>query len=80
MNHEFSIICITETWASDENGIPLSNNSNFQLPNYKIIDIPWQVAKREGGICAFVHNSLLHKVRTKLNSSNEHNAWFTPVA
>ena len=39
INHEFSIICITETWASEENGIPLNNNSNFQLPNYKIIDL-----------------------------------------
>ena len=55
--HNFSIICLTETWNSDESFL---NNSNFQLPNYNSIHFG-RKNKRGGGICIFISDSLNFK-------------------
>ena len=60
--HNFSIICLTETWNSDESFL---NNSNFQLPNYNSIHFG-RKNKRGGGICIFISDSLNFKRRNDL--------------
>ena len=44
-NYLFSIICLTETWCSDET---FRNDSNLQLPNYNSIHLE-RKNKRGGG-------------------------------
>ena len=34
LNHIFSVICFSETWASEKN---INKNSTFQLKNYNVI-------------------------------------------
>ena len=65
--YKFSIICLTETWCSDET---FRNNSNFQLDEYDSIHLG-RKNKRGGGICLYVHNSLSFKTRNDLSIINE---------
>ena len=54
MNYIFSVICFSETWASEEN---INKNSTFQLKNYNVIHQVRNSRKR-GGLCIFIHESL----------------------
>ena len=53
LKFEFKVICITETWCSDNS----MNHNLFKLPQYKSIH---QVRRggKGGGIAAFLHDSL----------------------
>ena len=64
----FSVICLTETWCTDDS---FKNNSNFQLPNYKSVHQERQ--NKRGCVCIFIHNTLIHKVIDNLSISNENN-------
>ena len=64
-DHEFSIIALTESWHK-------TGNSNYNLHNYNVVHLP-RDNKTGGGICVFVHNSLMFKVRHDLSVSNENN-------
>ena len=57
LNHVFSVICFSETWAREEN---INKNSTFQLKNYNVIH---QVGnfRKGGGLCIFIHESLCYK-------------------
>jgi hypothetical protein len=66
-NYSFSIICITETWCSDE---LLQTNSNFQIPNYKLISFERKTNKRGGGIATYIQNDQAFKVRQDLSISD----------
>ena len=68
-SHEFSMICITETWCKDD---AIKFNSNYQLPNYNVVHFP-RKNRTGGGICVFVHNSLIFKLRDDLSTSDENN-------
>ena len=48
---KFGMICITETWCSNDS---FQNNSNFNLTNYRAIHLG-RKEKRGGGVCVFVH-------------------------
>ena len=63
------MICLTETWASDDTGICFETNSNFLIPHYTAIHQTRQVSKRRGGVCIFVHDSLVFKKREDLSCS-----------
>ena len=54
LNYVFSVICFSETWASDEN---INKNANFQLNDYNVIH---QVrnSRKGRGLCIFIHESL----------------------
>ena len=66
-DHNFSIICLTETWCSDES---FRNNSNLILPNYDSIHLG-RKDKRGGGICVFISKELSFKQRKEFSISDE---------
>ena len=53
INFYFDVICITETWEDKE--APLSNNSLFNLPHYKLVSRP-RTSSKGGGVCIYVLN------------------------
>ncbi|XP_065654714.1 uncharacterized protein LOC136081332 [Hydra vulgaris] len=63
---KFQIICLSETWCKDKN---IENNSNFQLPNYKVIHQVRASNKEGGGLCIYIKNSILFKVKPNLSST-----------
>ena len=67
LNHIFSVICFSETWASEEN---INKNSTFELKNYNVIH---QVrnSRKAGGLCIFIHESLYYKLRKGLSINPE---------
>ena len=67
LNYIFSVICFSETWASEEN---INKNSTFQLKNYNVIH---QVrnSRKGGGLCIFIHESLCYKLRKDLSINSE---------
>ncbi|XP_065664405.1 uncharacterized protein LOC136086066 [Hydra vulgaris] len=66
VNMNFQIICLSETWCDDKN---IENNYNFHLPNYKVIHQIRTSGKVGGGLCIFIKNSLLYKVKSDLSST-----------
>ena len=64
---EFKIICLTETWCTDDS----RNETLFNLENYTSIN---QVREhgRGGGICVFIHNSLTFKLRSDLGTNSNY--------
>ena len=62
---EFKVICLTETWCTDDP----RNETLFNVENYTSIN---QVRKhdRGGGICVFIHNSLTLKLRSDLGTNS----------
>ena len=65
LKFEFKVICITETWCSDNS----MNHNLFELPQYKSIR---QVRRtgRGGGIAVFLHESLTFNIRQDLSVNN----------
>ena len=68
-NHLFGIICLTETWCSDET---FRNDSNLHLPQYDSIHLE-RIGKRGGGVCVFVHKKLMCKYRKDFSVSEDSN-------
>ena len=62
---EFKVIYLTETWGTDDP----RNKTLFNLENYTSIN---QVRKldRGGGICVFIHHSLMFKLRSDLGTNS----------
>ena len=52
LNYIFSVICFSETWASEEN---INKNSTFQLKSYNVIH---QVrnSRKGGELCIFIQS------------------------
>ena len=65
MRFEFTFICLTETWCSED----LKKNSNFQLENYSIVYQNRVCKDKGGGVCIYVHNSVSFKERPDLSSN-----------
>ena len=61
--YEFGIICLTETWCTNESFLA---NSNFQLPNYNAVHFGRE-NKKGGGVCIYVHEKYHYKVRNDLS-------------
>ena len=65
LKFEFRVICITETWCSDNS----MNHNLFKLRQYKSIHQVRRTGKG-GGIAVFFHESLTFNVRHDLSVSN----------
>ena len=63
LNYIFSVICFSETWASEEN---ISKNSTFQLKNYNVFHQVRNSCKG-GGLYIFIHEPLCYKLRKDLS-------------
>ena len=51
LNCTFSVICFSETWATDNS---ICNDSNFQIENYTVLH-QVRESRRGGGLSIFVH-------------------------
>ncbi|XP_065684402.1 putative uncharacterized protein DDB_G0289263 [Hydra vulgaris] len=67
-DNSFNLICVTETWSSNEE---FENNSNLQLPGFNAITLERNINKRGGGVLFYVRNSLLYNVRRDMSVSDE---------
>ena len=67
LKFEFKVICITETWCSDNS----MNHNLFELPQYKSIHQVRRAGKG-GGIAVFLHESLTYNIRHDLSVNNVH--------
>ena len=63
-NYEFSLICLQETWLSDE-----SDLSQFQIDNYTCIS-QGKLCSEHGGLMIYLHNDFKHKIRKLYKRSN----------
>ena len=66
LNHEFSIISLTQTWCLDDP----RNETLFNLENYTSIHQARDSDRNGGGTCFFIHNSLAFKERPDLFINN----------
>ncbi|XP_065660400.1 uncharacterized protein LOC136084231 [Hydra vulgaris] len=64
LNHDFKIICFTETWLKSN-----ETNSNFELRNYTSVHQMRDICVG-GGISIYVHNSIDFIQRKDLNVNN----------
>ena len=55
----FNIICVTETWSTDND---IKNNSNFHLPNFDFIHQERKTGKKGDGILIYVKNHIKFKI------------------
>ena len=67
LNHIFSAICFSETWASEKN---INKNSTYQLKNYNVIHQVRNSCK-VGGLCIFINESFYYKLRKNLSINSE---------
>ena len=67
INFCFKVICITESWCSDD---PHTNN-RYQLPNYLSIHQGRKNDETGGGITIFFHKQLLCNIRHDLSVNDE---------
>ena len=65
LKFEFKVICITETWCSDNR----MNHNLFELPQYKSIHQVRRTSKG-GGIAVFFHESLTFSITHDLSVNN----------
>ena len=65
LKFEFKVICITETWCSDNS----MNHNLFKIPQYNSIHQVRRTGKG-GGIAVFLHESLTFNVRHDLSANN----------
>ena len=65
LKFEFKVICITETWCSDN----AMNHNLFELPQYKSIHQVRRTGKG-GGIAVFLHESLTFNIRHDVSVNN----------
>ena len=69
-DHCFNIICLSETWCTDDEFL---NNSNYHIPNYNAIHQERKTGKRGGGVLIYIKENLTYKVRNDLSFSNSDN-------
>ena len=67
LNYEFSVISLTETWCLDDP----RNESLFKLNNYTSLHQARNSGHGGGGVCLFIHNSLIFKNRPDLCVNNK---------
>ena len=65
----FNIICVTETWSTDND---IKNNSNFHLPNFDFIHQERKTGRKGGVILIHVKNHRKFKITKDLSVSDGH--------
>ena len=66
-SNSFNIICVTDTWSTDND---IRNNSNFHLPNFDFTHQERKIGKKVGGILIYVKNHIKFKVMKDLSVSD----------
>ena len=66
-NNAFNIICVSETWCSNDE---IATNSSLHLKNFKTIPFERKAKKRGGGVLIYVNKNINHKIRSDLSISN----------
>ena len=66
-SNSFNIICVTETWSTDNE---LNNSSAFDLPNFDFIHQERRTGKKRGGILIYVKNHIKFKTIKDLSVSD----------
>ena len=66
-SNSFNIICVTETWSTDND---IKNNSNFHLPNFDFIHQERKTGKKGGGILIYVKNHVKLKIIKDISVSD----------
>ena len=66
-NFCFNVICLTETWSSDDD---FNSNSIYILPHYKAIHCERKTNKKGGGVLIYIKNDLIYKSRNDLCKSD----------
>jgi len=73
LNHQFGIICITESWLTNTDFL---KNSNYYLAGYTGVGYERSTGKLGGGICLYIRNDISYKLRNDLSSSSKDNESF----
>ena len=60
-SNSFNIICVTETWSTDND---LNNSSAFDLPNFDFIHQERRTGKKGGGILIYESNKIQNNKRS----------------
>ena len=68
-SNSFNIICVTETWSTDND---IKNNSNFHLPNFDFIHQERKTGRKGGVILIYVKNHRKFKIIKDLSVSDGH--------
>ena len=66
-SNSFNIICVNETWFTDND---IKNNSNFHLPNFDFLHQERKAGQNEGGILIYVKNHIKFKIKKDLSVSD----------
>ena len=66
-SNSFNIICVTETWSTDND---IKNNSNFHLPNFDFLHQERKTGKKGDGILIYVKNHIKFKIIKDLSVSD----------
>ena len=71
LNFTFSVICFSETWATDNSICNDFINSNFQIESYTVLHRVRE-SDRGGGLSMVLHKEIYFKPRTELSiNSND---------
>ena len=68
--HTFSMICLTETWLTDD---AFKNISNYHLNDYTGIHFERKTGSAGGGVCVYIRKTLMFKNRIDLSVSDADN-------
>ena len=69
-SHDFSVICLSETWCTNES---FNKNSNFLIEGYNSVHFERATNKKGGGVGIYIHNTLMHNVISDLSISDDDN-------
>ena len=65
--NSFNIICVTETWSTDND---IKNNSNFHFPNFDFTYQAWKTGEKGDVILIYVNNHIKFKIIKDLSVSD----------
>ena len=65
----FSVICLQETWAKNDN--PQNLQAIYHLPGYECYHVPRGYDKRGGGVCIYVEKGMHVIEKPEISVSNE---------
>ena len=67
LKHQFSLVCITESWLTNSE---FTKNSNYYLSGYTGISFERAIDKQAGGICLYIRDDIPYKLRNDLSNSS----------
>ena len=73
-SNSFNIICVTETWSTDND---IKNNSSFHLPSFDFIHQEIKTGKKGDGILIYIKNHIKFKIIIDLSVSDGNSEYVT---